>query len=205
MKSFLRKDIELALIFALLFTLAMNFAHFNAACDDLRNNVLRLHIIANSDSKPDQAVKLKIRDEILNASSGIFKECESLPAAIENAKENLDKISKTANNVLKENGFDYEAIVSVGNSYFETREYENFTLPAGTYKSLIVRLGKSKGHNWWCVIFPSVCLSASGNARLEDATSITSARIAENPKKYVMRFKSVELYENLKKKIKGKK
>lgn len=205
MKSFLRKDIELALIFALLFTLAMNFAHFNAACDDLRNNVLRLHIIANSDSKPDQAVKLKIRDEILNASSGIFKECESLPAAIENAKENLDKISKTANNVLKENGFDYEAIVSVGNSYFETREYENFTLPAGTYKSLIVRLGKSKGHNWWCVIFPSVCLSASGNSRLEDATSITSARIAENPKKYVMRFKSVELYENLKKKIKGKK
>ncbi|MCQ2477868.1 MAG: stage II sporulation protein R [Clostridia bacterium] len=205
MKSFLRKDIELALIFALLFTLAMNFAHFNAACDDLRNNVLRLHIIANSDSKPDQAVKLKIRDEILNASSGIFKECESLPAAIENAKENLDKISERANNVLKENGFDYEAIVSVGNSYFETREYENFTLPAGTYKSLIVRLGKSKGHNWWCVIFPSVCLSASGNARLEDATSITSARIAENPKKYVMRFKSVELYENLKKKIKSKK
>ena len=100
---------------------------------------------------------------------------------------------------ISENGFSYGASAEIGNSYFETREYEDFTLPAGNYRSLIIRLGKAQGKNWWCVIFPAVCIPAATDASLSDSASDTSAQIAEHPQKYVMRFKTVEIYEDLKK------
>lgn len=203
-KIFSRRAAELSVFFGLLCAVFMSQAHFEAACDDLRQNVLRLHIIANSDSEADQAVKLLVRDKILEESSDIFAGETDLKEAEEKAAAQIGKFCETAELVLSENGFSYGASAEIGDSYFETREYEDFTLPAGNYRSLIIRLGKAEGKNWWCVIFPAVCIPAAGEASLSDSTSDTSAQIAEHPQKYVMRFKTVEIYEDLKKFLNGK-
>lgn len=201
---FSRRGAELSAVVGLLCAIFASMAHFEAACDDLRQNVLRLHIIANSDSEEDQAVKLLVRDKILEESTDIFAGETDLHKAEQRAADKLNEFCQTAEQVLLENGFSYGAEAEIGDSYFETREYEDFTLPAGSYRSLIIRLGEAKGKNWWCVIFPAVCVPAASDASLSDSASSTSAQIAEHPQKYVMRFKTVEVYEDLKKFLKNK-
>lgn len=203
-KIFSRRGAELSVVVGLLCAIFASMAHFEAACDDLRQNVLRLHIIANSDSEEDQAVKLLVRDKILEESSELFAGETELKAAEKKAEDNLNEFCKTAKRVLSENGFSYNVSAEIGDSYFETREYEDFTLPAGNYRSLIINLGAAKGKNWWCVIFPAVCVPAASDASLSDSASGTSVQIAEHPQKYVMRFKTVEIYEDLKKLLKNK-
>lgn len=191
---------ELALFTGLLFAVFTSFARFDAACDDLRQNVLRLHIIANSNSEADQAVKLLVRDRILRETTDIFSGAAGLADAEKKAAERIGDIAEYAAETLEENGFGYGATAEIGNSYFETREYETFTLPAGNYRSLIIRLGKAEGKNWWCVVFPAVCIPAAAQgAELSDSTSKASAEIAEHPQKYIMRFKAVEIFEDFKK------
>lgn len=192
---------ELALFMGLLFAVFMSFARFDAACNDLRQNVLRLHIIANSNSEADQAVKLLVRDKILSATTDIFSGAAGLADAEKKAAERLGDIAEYAAETLEENGFGYGAAAEIGNSYFETREYDTFTLPAGNYRSLIIRLGKAEGKNWWCVVFPAVCIPAAAPAELSDSTSKASAEVAEHPQKYIMRFKAVEIFEDLKRRI----
>lgn len=199
MKSKTRKNIELGILFGLICAIVLSFARFEVRCDELRQNILRLHIIANSDSAADQSLKLAVRDEILKSSIDIFKDCTDISSACDIAEGQLDSIADTANNVLKQNGFDYAATASVGNAYFETREYDYFTLPAGTYKSLIINLGEGKGKNWWCVVFPCVCVPTADDAELSDSVSNDAAQTAENPQKYVMKFKTAEIYEQIKK------
>ena len=191
---------ELALFTGLLFAVFTSFARFDAACDALRQNVLRLHIIANSNSEADQAVKLLVRDRILSETTDIFSGAAGLADAEKKAAERIGDIAEYAAETLEENGFGYGATAEIGNSYFETREYETFTLPAGNYRSLIIRLGKAEGKNWWCVVFPAVCIPAAAQgAELSDSTSKASAEIAEHPQKYIMRFKAVEIFEDFKK------
>lgn len=197
-KLFSRRAAELSLLCGLLCSVFLSAAHFGAACDDLRSNVLRLHIIANSNSAEDQAVKLKVRDSILAQTADIFDGKASLKEAEASAAKNIERLNETAVKTLRENGFNYGAAAEISNSYFETREYEDFTLPAGIYRSLIIRLGNGEGKNWWCVVFPAVCVPAAGDARLSDSTAEVSADIAEHPNKYVMKFKAVEIYEDLK-------
>ena len=199
MKTNVRKNIELGVLFGLICAIALSFSRFEVRCDELRQNVLRLHIIANSDEACDQELKLAVRDEILKNSVDIFKDCSDVASACEMAQTQLDNIGAIANNVIKENGFNYDADVSVGDAYFDTREYDDFTLPAGTYKSLIVNLGEGKGKNWWCVVFPCVCVPTADGAELSDSVSIEAANTAENAPKYEIKFKTVELYEKFKK------
>ncbi len=189
---------ELSLLLGLFCAIFASLASFDVACEDLRHNVLRLHIIANSDSPEDQEVKLTVRDKILEAGSELFENETELSVAEDKAKTNLKLFKSTADNILEKNNFSYTATAEIGNAYFETREYEDFTLPAGNYRSLIIKLGEGKGKNWWCVVFPAVCIPAAEDARLSDSTSENSAQIAENPDKYVMKFKTVEIYEDLK-------
>lgn len=198
----MKKRIHLSLLFGLICAILLSMFNFNVLCDDLRQNVLRLHIIANSDSVADQQLKLEIRDRILVQTGELFNTATDLDDAEAAVKNSLDDFSDIANAVIKENGFDYEAQVYLGDSYFETREYEEFTLPAGNYRSLIVKLGESKGKNWWCVVFPAVCIPAATDSCLEDSVSHASAEIAENSQRYVMRFKAVEIYEKIKKFVK---
>lgn len=202
-KYLILKDFEKALLFGLIFSVLVSLARFDASCEDLRKNVLRLHITANSDSSADQEVKLKIRDAILKENSEIFKDCKSLEIAENISKERLSDFTSTANRVLKENGFSYKAKARIGECYFPTREYDTFTLPAGNYNALNITLGSGKGHNWWCVIYPTVCIEGS-RAKLNDTVSKENSKIAENPKKYKVKFKTVEIYESIKRKIKRK-
>lgn len=193
-----KKALEMSVLFGLLCAIFLSFANFNASCDELRQNVLRLHIIANSNSPEDQALKLKIRDRILAESGSLFEADHDLASALKTAKASLWRLQKIANEVIKENGFDYTATASIGTAFFETREYDDFTLPAGDYESLIINVGKAGGKNWWCVIFPQVCIPTAKDAKLSDSVGESGVKVAENPKKYVMRFKTVEIYENIK-------
>ena len=189
---------RISLLCGLLFAIFASFAHFNVACDDLRTNVLRLHIIANSDSEADQALKLKVRDSILQNSGELFCETENIDAAVAAVNERLADIERLSNGVVKENGFCYKAKAKLCDSYFETREYDDFTLPAGVYKSLTVTLGEGSGKNWWCVIFPEVCLPAAIEVGLSDSVTEESAHFAEDSQRYIMRFWAVEMYEDIK-------
>lgn len=196
-----RKALEWALLFGFLCSVFLSFASFDASCEELRHNVLRLHIVANSDSKEDQALKLKIRDRILSESNKLFETSGNLDEALATAKENLPLYNKIANEVIKEEGFSYTADAKIGKAFFETRVYDNFTLPSGNYDSLIIKIGKGEGKNWWCVIFPGVCVPTDSNASLSDTVSQKGVEIAENSEKYVIRFKTVEIYEKIKNKL----
>lgn len=203
-KPFSRRIAELSVLCGMLCAIFISLAGFEEKCDALRHGVLRLHIIANSDSEADQAVKLLVRDRILTEAATVLGEADDIAEAETAASAALPDITEAATAVLTENGFNYGAVAEVGETYFETREYEDFTLPAGNYRSLIIKLGRAEGKNWWCVVFPSVCLPAAGNARLSDSVSQEAAEIAETPNKYIVRFKAVEIYEDLKERICGR-
>lgn len=200
-KETIQKNIERGILIGLICAVILSFSGFDSACDSLRQNVLRLHILANSDNLADQEIKLKIRDEILKTTD-IFEECTDLDSALLAAEKQKKNIEKTAKKVLEENGLDYDVSVEIGDSYFTTREYDDFTLPAGNYKSLIVKLGKAEGKNWWCVLFPAVCVPSAAKHSLKESASQKSSEIAENPEGYKIRFKTVELYEEIKKILK---
>ena len=197
----MKRKIHLSICFGLVCAIMLSMSHFSAACDDLRQNVLRLHIIANSDSDADQELKIKIRDEILVQTDGLFTESQDLEAAQNTVEGNLCTFEQIANAVIKENGFNYCAKASFGTSEFSTRYYDDFTLPAGEYKSLIITLGEGNGKNWWCVVYPTVCIPAAIKGELNDTVTDESAQIAKGGKRYVMRFKTVEIYEKIKKLI----
>ena len=146
------KKVLMAVFFCLLAAGIWNLA---ADRETLKNQVVRLHVVAASDSEKDQAIKLQVRDAVL----------ESLDHSIDNAEEakaylaeNLDRIEATANRVLKEAGCGDTASVTLQKETFDTRVYDTFTLPAGVYDALRITIGEGEGRNWWCVVFPSLCM-----------------------------------------------
>jgi len=175
---------------------------------DLYDKVIRLHVLANSDSDEDQNLKLKVRDEVL-FTMGDKLSCEMSREDAESViAEELDNIKITAEEKIRELGYDYSVNVSLGEEKYPEREYDELTLPAGRYTSLRVEIGKAQGQNWWCVVFPPLCLSAAGNKN--SATSNEEALIkvgfteeqykiiTENDKpKYRLKFKIVEIFESL--------
>lgn len=165
--------------------------------EHISNKVFRLHILANSDSTYDQNIKLMLKNYILENTQEIIGG-KTLDEAIENAKNNTKEITDMCNEYLKSKGFDYKVKVNVVKEYFKTRVYDDFTLPAGRYNSLKIEIGEGKGHNWWCIVFPSVCLSACtesmGDYLTDDEMSLVSNT-------YSPKFKIVEIYESTKEKI----
>ncbi len=200
-KTTIQRNVEIGVLIGLICAVVLSFSGFDNACDNIRQNVLRLHILANSDSEADQEIKLKIRDEILKTTD-IFEQCTDLSSAVLVAEQQKELIEQAARKVLKENGFDYNVSVEIGESYFSTREYDDFTLPAGTYKSVIVKLGEAKGKNFWCVLFPAVCVPSATKHNLSESVSEKASEIAENPDGYIMRFKAIEWYESVKNRLK---
>ncbi len=192
------KNIRISVLTALVLSIVVSMVSFDAKCDDLRNNVLRLHILANSDSEADQELKLKVRDAILENSALRFEECCNLTEAIEVAENSAEELNKIASKVINENGYNYDVNIEIGKSYFDTREYENFTLPAGFYNSVIIKIGRAEGKNWWCVMFPALCVP-SASASLNQTVDDKSAVIATNASNYKIAFKTVEIYEKIKK------
>ena len=196
------KIFNIALCFGLISAIFLSLAVFDARCEDLRKNVLRLHIIANSDNADDQNLKLEIRDEILSQSTDLFNTATDITSAKIIAEQRLSEFKEIAEQVISDNGFDYTVSVKLDKSFFETRVYDDFTLPAGIYDSLLITIGEGKGKNWWCVIFPEICVSAASKGDLTDTVSNESANVAKSQKRYKAEFKIVEVYQKIKKLIK---
>lgn len=137
-----------------------SFTAFSQSAEKVQSEVLRLHIPANSDSEEDQAIKLKLRDMLLEKYGAELSDSADLYEAETRVKELLPRIEQTSTDFLKENGFDYSAKAELKTMYFTTRTYGDVTLPAGNYTALRVTLGTGEGHNWWCVMFPPLCLPA---------------------------------------------
>lgn len=119
----------------------------------------RLHIVANSNSISDQQVKLTVRDAVLKATRNGIDQCKNAAEAEEYIQDNIGIILTTANNTLEENGFDYEATAQVGKFHFPDKSYKNVCYPEGDYQALRVTLGEGEGENWWCVMFPPLCIT----------------------------------------------
>ena len=127
----------------------------------LRQELIRFHVVAASDAQEDQAVKLKVRDAVMEALGAELKNLTNMEQARIYLEENLPKIESVANHVLAQAGFSDTARVSLCVEEFTTRVYDTFTLPAGLYESLRIVIGEGDGQNWWCVVFPSLCLPAT--------------------------------------------
>ena len=167
--------------------------------EDISDKVFRLHIRANSDSETDQNLKLIVRDELLKETKDLFSDCKSLEEAVELTNNNIDFIRKTVNKTIKSNGFNFNCSVKIDKEFFETRKYDRFTLPAGVYDALIIELGQGKGHNWWCVMFPAVCISGCSED-FDSALTEEEIKMIESDN-YVIRFKAVEIFERIKNKL----
>jgi len=166
----------------------------------LADKLVRLHVVANSDSEADQAVKLQVRDAVLEQTRLLLDGAEDPRAALAG---NLPRIQQAANRCLAAAGSGDRAVVTMGEELFPTREYETFSLPAGTYTALRVTIGAGEGHNWWCVVFPSLCMSASVEEMEEDAQTagLTEGEIrliTEDSEGYVLKFKTMEWLQKLK-------
>ena len=186
------------LTITLTFLLAIAFdslSLFQKECREIQEDVLRLHILANSDSEEDQAVKLKVRDRILLESGELFNTVGDKSSAQEKAAENTDKVEQIAKEVLAEEGFSYPVTAKVTRQFFDTRVYDGFTMPAGWYDSLQVILGEGAGRNWWCVLYPPLCISAAEKTqeKLEENFTEGERQVLESEPKYEVRFFIVEL------------
>jgi stage II sporulation protein R len=193
------KKWELALIAALLFTFILG-AGLRREQTDLSEKLIRLHVVANSDSEADQALKLKVRDGILKEVGRLLEGVTDRGEAVRLIEENLDTVTAGARDVVLQNGYGYEVTATIAVEAFPTREYETFSLPAGEYTSLRVVIGEGGGHNWWCVIFPPLCLSVASDAEdiFEQLTPEEIRLITEDGPEYVLKFKALELIEKLK-------
>lgn len=167
--------------------------------ENISQKVFRLHILANSDEDYDQELKLKVRDKILSLSHDLYNDCHSVDDAVSAAKNNITLFRNEAQKVIAFYGYEYQAKVYVTREYFDTREYDDFVLPAGVYDSLKITVGEGKGHNWWCVMFPSVCISGCTDDFNETLTEDEIRLIKSN--KFIPKFKIVEIYEKIKSKI----
>lgn len=127
----------------------------------LREDILRLHVVANSDSQEDQTVKLQVRDAILGSLEDGLANLTDAEQAVEYVREMLPKIEAVANEALAAAGFSETVTVSLTEEAFSRRDYDTFSLPAGIYQSLRVVIGEGEGQNWWCVVFPQMCISAT--------------------------------------------
>ena len=171
----------------------------------MSEKIIRLHVVANSDSGADQAIKLHVRDAVLAAARQALQDADDPQQAIAQA---LPALEAAANAALAAQGSRETARVSFRRELFPTRDYDTFSLPSGVYRSLRVTIGAGDGHNWWCVIFPSLCVpaTADGFVQAAEAGGFTRAEIGlmtQADEGYVLKFRSLELLQALKKALFG--
>ena len=178
---------------------------------EIYDSVVRLHVLANSDSEEDQALKLKVRDSVLACSREILEDCESRENAIQAINANIDKLEDAAEQTVKDEGYVYSVIVELGEEEYPTKNYESFCFPSGSYVSLRVLIGDAEGQNWWCVLFPPLCLSAATDKSSAEDAFIAVGLTQEQYKvitetddtTYEVRFKILEGIEDAKNSLGG--
>ena len=187
---------ETALLIALsLTTLAALWAQGRQ--NSLSEKLVRFHVIAVSDDEYEQQLKLRVRDAVLEYISPKLEEAESSTQAREILAAELDNIREAAQTVSEGRG----VTVTLTRENYPTKSYEGFTLPAGEYESLRVILGEGQGHNWWCIVFPPVCLSAAQADTVEQQLGEEDFRLISEDGGYELRFKALELWGELVEKL----
>ena len=173
-----------------------------ADAGQLSDKVVRLHVLANSDSEEDQALKLLVRDAILERAEDLLSKSGDREEAEGLLRGRLLEFEQVAAAVIAQAGYDYPVRVELEDTQFPTKEYDGFTLPAGEYLALRVLIGEAKGQNWWCVVFPPLCTTASVEvpaSALEAGLSEEEVRlITEENTGYVLKFKAVEWWQQAK-------
>ena len=205
MRGFMQKR-TLALVLLIVSALTVSVcAALQAQQQRMSEKIIRLHVVANSDSGADQAIKLHVRDAVLAAARQALQGAGDPQQAIAQA---LPQLEAAANAALAAQGSRDTASVSFRRELFPTRDYDTFSLPSGVYRSLRVTIGAGGGHNWWCVIFPSLCVpaTADGFVQAAEAGGFTRAEIGlmtQADEGYVLKFRSLELLQALKKALFG--
>ena len=192
-----------AVVFAVIIAVgACSVGAFAYNCSRVRSDVLRMHVIANSDSDEDQALKLKVRDAVLERGAELFDGTVTADEAKVKIEPQKAELEAAARDVIEREGYDYPVSVNVVNEYFATRCYGDLTMPAGRYTAVKVVIGEGAGHNWWCVLFPAVCLSACTKEDLSAYLDEDEVRLIENGDGYAVRFKAIEIYQKIKENLK---
>lgn len=194
----IRISIAIGIVTAVIFSICS----FAKTSEEIRSDVLRLHVIANSDSSVDQNLKLRLRDYILEEGEDIFDGSVNVENAVKKIEPKLAELENSAETFVKNAGFDYGVKITLSNEYFTTRTYESVTLPAGKYLALRVVIGSGEGHNWWCVMFPPMCVPAADKKdEIENVFTDKEIKLVESKPKYEPRFKVVEIYEQIRETI----
>ena len=154
--GFIKRFFVVLFLFCI-FVFISALSYVNAVSEDIADSVFRLHVIANSDSSEDQALKYKVRDAILDYMDNITENCTSKEEVISLANENKEEMCNIAKETISENGYDYGVSIEIGNFEFPTKQYGDISLPAGYYDAVRVKIGEAGGQNWWCVMFPPLC------------------------------------------------
>ncbi len=190
---------EFSILVGLILSIILcSFSSFKSECENLNEKVLRLHVIAHDDSEDEQSLKLKVRDAVLEYGEGIFTDIHNKNDAKKISLENIENIKAVCEKTLRENESSHEVRVEVSEMFFNTRQYDSFTLPCGVYDALKITIGEGQGKNWWCVMFPPMCLSACIDREELSATlGENGEAFIEKSPKYTVRFKILEWAEKL--------
>ena len=168
---------------------------------DLADRVVRLHVLANSDSEEDQALKLLVRDAVLERATALLERTESRAEAETLLRESLPELETIGEETVRANGYSYDVAAELEDTSFPTKDYDGFSLPAGEYLALRILIGAGAGQNWWCVVFPPLCTAASADVpETALAAGLTEDQVSlmtEEDSGYVLKFKAVEWWEQL--------
>lgn len=198
MKKLYPIEITLLLTVALLLASGVSALHTQ---EELSEKVVRLHVLANSDSEEDQALKLLVRDAVLETTTKRLAGVADRGEAAQRLYEILPELQCMAEQVIQSQGYAYPVRTEVAPVDFPTKTYDGFSLPAGEYLALRVLIGEAAGQNWWCVVFPPLCTAVTADVPLAalsaGLTEEQVALITEESPQYVLKFKSVELWERI--------
>lgn len=194
------KNLWLPILITIILTLFIMVLPINGETE-IYDKVVRLHVLANSDSEEDQELKLKVRDAVLAQVTEWTTGCASKAEAESVISERTGEIRILAEQTLRDNGCELPVAVTIGQEEYPTREYEGVRLPAGTYCSLRVMIGQSSGQNWWCVLFPPLCTSSASPKEELVSAGFTPGQVriltdSESPE-YVLKFKLLEIIKSL--------
>lgn len=209
-KHTIKKYVVLILMCYLVFVVIDFSIHTTSAkeiTEGISEKIIRLHVLANSDDEADQALKLKVKDEVVRKFGNTFASAKNKVDAEKLIEENFDNIREVALEVIEEEGYDYDVHVYLADSMFPTKVYKDLTFPAGMYEALRIDIGTAEGKNWWCVMYPPLCfvdqtysvVPDDSKKQLEDLLTIREyeSLYADQSTKITYRFKIVEIIEDV--------
>lgn len=198
------KKMLIIFILFILYFLFNSISYSYSISNNLEENLFRLHIIANSDSEEDQNLKLYIRNNIINYLKKYqFSSKQDLIKFLTKHEKDLNELIKSS---ITQKGYDYNFTIEIGNSFFPHKKYENIILPAGYYDGLKIKIGKAEGKNWWCVLFPPMCLINESTCKLPEESELLLEKslseesnlvVSSNTQEYKFKFKIVDFFNNL--------